>query len=211
MGLDWMLNKVRPREGFEAEFEQLDAEFHRLPSDDPKINGLRMRLLEIGLSAIDVLECPVLGVDPAADAWFEENAYKRNQKDIAEAQAEGRHIPVEFVAFWSRPFKDVLADHRGKQVLELAVHQEGLAMCLGIAAGPLDFRGGMVAHIEALPEELRDEAFADHDADECLDYAERLHHASAELVDEQDKETVKHAVTWLEFWGAHGFGFWAWS
>ncbi len=80
-----------------------------------------------------------------------------------------------------------------------------------------------------ISEELRNEAFDDHSADACLDYADRLedslHEYQAEHPDwetrkerteygtvdaKDDAEVLDAAVKWLRFWGENGFGYSGW-
>ena len=117
------------------------------------------------------------------------------------------------------------------EMAELAKRPEGLASINGIMCSSLDFRGKAVAMSTVISEELRNEAFDDHDADACADYADRLeaslHEYQAEHPDwatrqerdeygsavdvKDDVEVLEAAVKWLRFWGRdNGFGYSGW-
>ncbi len=81
-----------------------------------------------------------------------------------------------------------------------------------------DFRGKQIGHSELIEEELKDEAYEDHNPKECIEYAEKLELSisayNKETMNEDEKEdydNVNRGIKWLKFWGKHGYGFTAWS
>jgi len=74
----------------------------------------------------------------------------------------------------------------------------------------LDFRGKMMRYVEGLDEDLVNEAWEDHTADECVDYANRLEEAKKDIRGGDNLRTLESAIKWLRFWGNRGFGYWAW-
>ncbi len=80
-----------------------------------------------------------------------------------------------------------------------------------------DFRGRKVSDSELINEELTEEAYEDHDAYKCIEYASRLEqnlseYKYEELNEEQkdDYDDIIQAIKWLRFWGKHGHGYYAW-
>ncbi len=119
----------------------------------------------------------------------------------------------------------MLKDNYGKYVPSLAKEKGGLAKYTGMLAGDCDFRGKCVGRSDVLGKVdpgLSGEAYEDHSADECVDYAERIEQAISRYKnkfrdwesDEEAKgdiEALHSAVEWLRFWGERGFGYYAWS
>jgi hypothetical protein len=82
MGLDWLPgNKAKP--GFEAEFTDL---FGRLDACGPggERDALLERFREISASAFETLGAPVVGRDPAADAWARQMYRELDERDQSE-------------------------------------------------------------------------------------------------------------------------------
>ena len=75
----------------------------------------------------------------------------------------------------------------------------------------IDFRGKMMRYVTDLDEELVNEAWEDHTAEECVDYATRLEAVLPTIPDgPEGKEPLQGAIKWLSFWGSRGFGYFAW-
>jgi len=210
VGLDWCLDRLKPRDGYREEFDHLFAEFTRRPKGDPEMEGIRLRLLEISVEAISELGCPRVGIDQEANDFFRK-VYEGTLKEIKELEDSGRPVPVEFKAYWKRSFEEVLTDNYGMHVLELAKERAGLPAIVGMMAGPLDFRGDVVANCTLLNETLRERAYEDHKPEEAVEYAELLTRAILEAApDDVEVIRVRQAIKWLEFWGSRGYGFRAW-
>lgn len=203
MSLDWVLDRAKPMEGFEAEYDQV-MQARRDAHGDPRVEGLTQRLIEISIPASAFLTCPRVGIDEEATEWFREREYESNRKEI-----EDYDPPPEFVKFWRRTFKECLSDFEGQPVIELAKERSALPKYRA-SSGPLDFGGGFVGKLQGLPDDLAQRAYQDHPAAEALDYAALLHEQLCITGDENSADILRNAVQWLEFWGGNGFGFVAW-
>ena len=247
MGLDWMLQDSKPKEGREKEYKNLKRALLALDEDESLdashkkmlCQKVRGELKKVAVSAFEVIQAPRVGVDEEATNWFRENVYRPRQerlveellkpppKDPSKPRWEDRN--EAFVSYWRRSFEEVLKDERGKYVPNLAKKTEGLATITGMLCSPLDFRGKVVALSTLVNKDLRHEAYEDHAARYCVDYAERLedelfdyqhHHPDwAELVGatdygkvkvKEEVEDLEAAIRWLRFWGSNGFGYSAW-
>ena len=108
----------------------------------------------------------------------------------------------------------------GLRVPSLAKKPEGLGSVTGIAVGPESFRGKVLRFIPWLDEDLVGESYNDHEADELLEYGERLLEAAedkekelGEAKTEEEEEqvtTLKEAAQWCIFWGREGHAMHAW-
>lgn len=225
MGLDWMLNKRKPKPGFEKEFELVNKQYNDA-ADEKAEEGAEKRLDEISESAYAVIGSPRVGIDEEATRWFKEKIYEPNYERAKEEQARVVKTEntwdrrnVEFIAHWLRPFEEVLKDSTGNWVPDLAKSKEGHATITGMMTSPIDFRGKVIGRLDWLSEHSQNEAYEDHSAEDAILYADRLEeelneHLKAKpdaLKDEEsDARYVRDAVSWLRFWGKNGFGFHAW-
>ncbi len=80
-----------------------------------------------------------------------------------------------------------------------------------------DFRGKLVSNSDLISENLADEAYINHDANESIKYADKLEKELSEYkydeLDEEEQEDYDDiilAIKWLRFWGKHGHGFSVW-
>jgi hypothetical protein len=80
------------------------------------------------------------------------------------------------------------------------------------ACNNLDFRGNVIGRSEILDENLRNEAYESHSAEECIEYAIKLEIFIENLNEEKKIECdyIVKAINWLKFWGKKGHGFYAW-
>lgn len=212
MGLDWVLEKTRPRMGMEREFAEVSARIGQMKKDgaDPG-PGILRELEGVTQSAFELVEAPRVGIDEAATEFFRQEVYEPARREALSAGRPG-------IDPWLRPYEEILEEHRGRYVVALAEVEEGLPAVAGAATG-IDFRGDLVGRSILLPDELRQEAYRDHGPAECLDYAEaiedhverhkHLRDRASRLVTEQEGHLAA-AVRWLRFWGSQGFGFVAW-
>ena len=244
MGLDWLVHKTKPREGSVRRYHRLTRKLDRLTDADApaavrkKVEGA---LAEVSISAFEVIGAPRIGVDAEATEWFRKEVYEVQQQAVAEelekpppgdpAKPKWAEQNEAFILHWGRPFHVVLAEETGKYVSELAKNKDGLGRYIGMMCSAVDFRGQCVATAVVLRDDLCDEAYRDHSAEECLDYADRLEKVLEEFKRGHDDwrsatatgdygknilvadevEVVEAAVKWLRFWGGHGFGYDAWS
>ncbi len=81
-----------------------------------------------------------------------------------------------------------------------------------------DFRGKVISQSDILDETLKSEAYQHHNAEECIEYGNKLEifltSLNKENLDEEQKkdyEFISKAIKWLKFWGEKGHGFSAWS
>lgn len=248
MGLDWMLHAQRPKTGCTPEYLRIKDKLNALAGDENVTDeqrktlqkDLKSALEQVSVSPFTVIGAPQVGIDAEATAWLRKEVYEPVQVRVAEEM--GKTAPRDpakpqwndrndaFIAYWSRPFDQVLQDEHGKYVVELAKEPDGVAAITGMLCSSLDFRGKAVALSVVVDEDLRNEAFDDHDANACLDYAERLvaslHAYKEEHPDWQtrnesndwggtaspkdDASDIEAAVNWLRYWGQRGFGYSAW-
>ena len=248
MGLDWMLYANISKDGCETQYRRITNKLDALEADE-KLSEDRAKALrqdlesaleQVSVSAFEVIGAPRVGIDAEATTWFKRQVFEPMQLRVAsETQKSAPRDPTNpgwndrndsFIAVWSRPFEQVVLDHRGKYVVELAKKREGIATIAGMMCSALDFRGKAVAMSVVITEELRNEAFDEHDADACVDYADRLeasvHEYQTEHPDWQTRQEkneygglasakddagdIEAAVKWLRFWGGNGFGFSGW-
>lgn len=248
MGLDWMLDAHKAKPGCEAQYRRINDKLHALEDDDGidlqesevLRRDLEAALNQVAVSPFEVIGAPKVGIEVAATEWFRTHVYLPAQARVAEEKRKPRpHDPIHpkwedrneaFLAHWDRPFEALLQEERGKYVVELAKEREGIAAITGMMCSSLDFRGKAVALAVVLDRELRSEAYDDHDADACLDYAARLEVAITDYKTEhpdwqyRDEESeyggvgsakddiadVEAAVRWLRYWGSRGFGYSGW-
>lgn len=248
MGLDWMLDAHRAKPGCEKPYRRIIEKLHALEHDrsidleqsEVMRRDLEAALKQVAISPFEVIGAPQVGIDAEATEWFRINLYLPAQVRVADEKT--RPVPRDpsnprwddrnddYINYWDRPFDALEQAEHGKYVVELAKEREGLAPITGILCSLLDFRGKSVALAVVINETLRNEAYDDHDADACLDYADRL----ASAVDDYkaahpDLETrreeaeygglvgaagdiadIEAAVKWLRYWGSRGFGFSGW-
>jgi len=208
MGLDWVLHQRKPKEGFEDRFKVVTNMLQQIRrSEDIVSPELEQELKDISVSCYEAVGAPQVGVDERANEWFRKNCYEPAHKD---ALAGKMHSP-EQADFWKQDFETCLETHKGQHVMELAEQEGGIAAVTGIAVTSIDFRGKVLRFCEGLLEELIDESYDEHTAEESLDYANRLEGALPLVKTEEHKELVTAAITWLRFWGSRGFGWWGWS
>lgn len=240
MGLDWMLDAHKAKPGCEKQYRRIKNQLYAvehectLPLQKTEVlrRHLEAELNQVAVSPFEVIGAPQVGIDAEATEWFRREIYAPTHREALEeaGAAKGQGRNDAFIKYWSRPFEAVLNDERGKYVVELAKEREGIAAITGIMCSSLDFRGKAVTLAVVLPDDLRNEAYDDHDADAALDYADRLEAAVADYKAEHpdwptrkeeaeyggmvsatdDIADVQAAVRWLRYWGSRGFGFSGW-
>ena len=209
MGLDWVLDKAKARPGFEERFVTVTRMLQQMrEQDEAESPELEAELEEISISCYEAVGAPQVGIDEKATQWYRENNYEPAHADAKAGELDNR---PELRDFWLQDFEKCLEKNKGQYVMELAEQQGGEAAVSGIAVASLDFRGKVMRYVTGLDEDLVEEAWTDHTAEECLDYAKRL---AAELPNvkegENDRGLLEEAIAWLRFWGERGFGYWAW-
>ena len=228
MGLDWMLHAHKAKPDQEAQYLTTRRKLDALDVDKSITKqqrtvlrrDLEAALEQVSVSPYAVIGAPRVGIDETATRWFRMNVFTPAQVQVAEEQQKPKAPTTgawddrnqAFIDYWARPFEQVLAHERGKYVVELATEQAGVAAITGMLCGSLDFRGKVVASAECLSDDLTNEAFDDHTAEQAIDYADRLDDALIAVRDEQLEELpdLRAAVRWLRYWGERGFGFSAW-
>lgn len=141
MGLDWMLHSSKPKAGCETQFHRINDKLNALNADaainDDKKKKLRSdleaALEQVAVLPFQVIGAPRVGIDDAATDWFRRQVFEPMQLRLA------RETHPKFVAYWSRPFAEVIQKERGKYVVELAKDQEGVAAITGMLCSSLDF------------------------------------------------------------------------
>lgn len=213
MGLDMMLNDFSPKPGHEVECQALHARLSEVDeSNSLERSSLEDRLRNISTSPYDVIGAPRVGHDAAATEWFRLNVFQPNRDEAEHRRQTGPadSIHTPFISYWMRPFDAVLADNRGKHVVALAKDQRGVGGG-GMLTSSLDYRGKIISSAEFLPEDLRDEAYDKHTAQQSLDYADRLERALTKVPNDVDHvQAVRIGIAWMRYWGERGFGWSPW-
>lgn len=205
MGLDWMLNKYKPKEGFEERLQVVAKLLKEIRASETAVSPqLEAELKEISVSVYEAVGAPQVGFDERANEWFRKKVYEPALKD-----AKKGYMGPEHAAFWKKPFEECLEAHKGQHVMELAQQEGGVASVTGVAASSLDFRGKVLGYC-GLPKELVNESYEEHTAEESLDYAKRLEEAAVKIHNFEHREMVEGAIEWLRFWGSRGFGWYGW-
>lgn len=204
MALDWLLDKARPREGREAEYEALLAQWQRLPKGHPDREALRPKLEDVSIEVWDVIGCPRVGRDEEADRWLEDQ-WRQIQN-----LSEGDPVPPHLKAYCGRPFDQVLSEHANHPIIGLAKDQKGFSPVRQVMLGPLDYPGQIIGACKHLPDSLRREAYESHGASDCVEFAGRLEQAATDIEEDEVRWMIEAAAEWLRYWGGRGFGFMAW-
>ena len=201
-GLDWIVDRARPLPGKKAVFEALYAQWAAAPKGHPDREALGARLREISTTIYDAIGCPIVGRDETADEWMREEVYK-TVRSIMKQDARYEHVPDAYRAYWTRPVEQIVEEHAGHPVLALAADKGWAVLSGELSGSPLDFCGGLIGHDTSLPEDIRRDAWKDHDAAEASLYAERIRVSSSKPL----SDGVQRAVRWLWYWSAKGFGY----
>jgi len=205
------LDKRKARPGFEERYETVSRMLTQMREEGDAEPGeeLVKEFEEISISCYEAVGAPKIGEDERATAWFKEHNYEPAHADAKSGKLDHRDDAKEF---WLQPFEKCLEKHMGQYVMELAEQQGGEAAVTGmVMVTSIDFRGKMMRYVTGLDSELVDEAWPNHTAEECVDYAKRL---EAELPNipegPEGQDLLQGAIDWLNFWGSRGFGYWAW-
>jgi len=225
MGLDWMVHKRKPKLGFDLLFDEIESLIEKTDEDSNEYTRLTKEIEEISVSAFEEIGCPRIGIDKEATVWWDKNVYAPSMEKAKKMRAALPHTKPpknewetkcrehdkEYAKFWLDSTRaDCLAKAKGRYVTDLAKTSKGKARVSGMMCSDLDFRGKMMRYIEDLDEDLVNEAWEDHTADECVDYANRLEGAKGGICGKDDLAKLESAIQWLRFWGNRGFGYWAW-
>ena len=209
MGLD-MRPLSKPKAGKEQRFYEL---YSLIPSENLSPDQ-REQLLEewfaLGIPSYETIKAPQVGRDAQADAWLREQYDADDNPD-------------------KPPFDEVYQDYQGYYVIELAPEQDSVPVYRAFGQDENVFRGQFLADCqELIGEDLLNEAWSNHLAEEAVDYAHRLiaavtptaqQHGLEYLKDQyeppeakpQSLESQLHIVyslaRWLIFYGSRGHGY----
>ncbi len=209
MGLDMRpLNK--PKAGKEQRFYEL---YRLITSDNlppDQYDALLEEWFGLGIPSYETINAPQVGKDARADAWL------RKQYDAHDSPDKP-------------PFDEVYEDYRGYYVIELAPEQDSVPVYRAFGQDENVFRGQFLADCqELIGEDLLNEAWSNHLAEEAVDYAQRLiaavapaarQHGLEHLKDQYEApeaapeslESQLHIVyslaRWLMFYGSRGHGY----
>jgi len=207
MGLDWVLNKSKPKDGFVSEYMDLSEKIKNT-EDRGELTRLEKRIDEISIKAFEIIGAPKIGENESANNYFRERIYRPNREQAIKRLK--RDPSDQWAKHWSRSLREVMDDHLGKYISDLATDNRGFSMYSGMLCSSIDFRGKMVCCIDDLSDELKNEGYEDHeDPIHALEYSKKLKEA-APLLAGQDRRVVESAVSWMDFWGNRGYGFYAW-
>ena len=209
MGLD-MRPLSKPKAGKEQRFYEL---YSLIPSENLSPDQ-REQLLEewfaLGIPSYETIKAPQVGRDAQADAWLREQYDADDNPD-------------------KPPFDEVYQDYQGYYVIELAPEQDSVPVYRAFGKDENVFRGQFLADCqELIGEDLLNEAWSNHLAEEAVDYAHRLiaavtpaaqQHGLEYLKDQYEPpeaepeslESQLHIVyslaRWLIFYGNRGHGY----
>ena len=209
MGLD-MRPLSKPKAGKEQRFYEL---YSLIPSENLSPDQ-REQLLEewfaLGIPSYETIKAPQVGRDAQADAWLREQYDADDNPD-------------------KPPFDEVYQDYQGYYVIELAPEQDSVPVYRAFGKDENVFRGQFLADCqELIGEDLLNEAWSNHLAEEAVDYAHRLiaavtpaaqQHGLEYLKDQYEPpeaepeslESQLHIVyslaRWLIFYGSRGHGY----
>ena len=209
MGLD-MRPLSKPKAGKEQRFYEL---YSLIPSENLSPDQ-REQLLEewfaLGIPSYETIKAPQVGRDAQADAWL------RGQYDADDNPDKP-------------PFDEVYQDYQGYYVIELAPEQDSVPVYRAFGKDENVFRGQFLADCqELIGEDLLNEAWSNHLAEEAVDYAQRLLAAVTPIAQQHGLEYLKdqyeppeaepeslesqlHIVyslaRWLIFYGSRGHGY----
>jgi len=155
MGLD-MRPLSKPKAGKEQRFYEL---YSLIPSENLSPDQ-REQLLEewfaLGIPSYETIKAPQVGRDAQADAWLREQYDADDNPD-------------------KPPFDEVYQDYQGYYVIELAPEQDSVPVYRAFGQDANVFRGQFLADCQDLiSEDLLNEAWSNHLAEEAVDYAQRL-------------------------------------
>ncbi len=209
MGLD-MRPLSKPKAGKEQRFYEL---YSLIPSENLSPDQ-REQLLEewfaLGIPSYETIKAPQVGRDAQADAWLREQYDADDNPD-------------------KPPFDEVYQDYQGYYVIELAPEQDSVPVYRAFGQDANVFRGQFLADCqELIGEDLLNEAWSNHLAEEAVDYAHRLIAAVTPIAQQHGLEYLKdqyeppeaepeslesqlHIVyslaRWLIFYGSRGHGY----
>lgn len=209
MGLD-MRPLSKPKAGKEQRFYEL---YSLIPSENLSPDQ-REQLLEewfaLGIPSYETIKAPQVGRDAQADAWLREQYDADDNPD-------------------KPPFDEVYQDYQGYYVIELAPEQDSVPVYRAFGQDENVFRGQFLADCQDLiSEDLLNEAWSNHLAEEAVDYAQRLLAAVTPIAQQHGLEYLKdqyeppeaepeslesqlHIVyslaRWLIFYGSRGHGY----
>jgi hypothetical protein len=132
---------------------------------------------------------------------------EENETEISELETELKEI--------SYTPEDTLGDLTEEEVNKLDEIFKGGSFLTSAH----DFRGKCIGESELLNEELKEEAYEHHNAEQCIEYAMKLEvflegidkNTLDEEADEiSDYEYIEEGIKWLKFWGKSGHGYYAW-
>ena len=209
MGLD-MRPLSKPKAGQEKRFYEL----YSLILSENLAPDQQEQLLEewfaLGIPSYETIKAPQVGRDAQADVWLRE-------------QYEADDSPDK------PPFDEVYQDYQGYYVIELATEQDSVPVYRAFGQDENVFRGQFLADCqELIGEDLLNEAWSNHLAEEAVDYAQRLIAAVTPTAQQHRLEYLKaqyeppeadpeslesqlHIVyslaRWLIFYGSRGHGY----
>jgi hypothetical protein len=219
MGLD-MRPMGKPKIGFEKRFieilEMVTKDKIPQPSFFDKLKGkkyptkdeLLQEWFANQIPTYETIKAPRVGRDKEADEWMRSKYEELEQKPSLE---------------------QFLKEHEGYYVIELAKEQDGVPVYIAMAQDENVFRGQFLQDsINLIGEDLVNEAWQTKQADEALDYGNRLMEVADRLGKEHGLEYLKtqrfppdtdddtiesklHIVyalsKWLIFYGKNGHGY----
>jgi hypothetical protein len=219
MGLD-MRPMGKPKPGFESRFveilEMVTKDKIPQPSFFEKLKGKKLptkeELLEEWfanqIQSYETLKAPKVGIDKSANDWIKQK-YEESEKEVSE--------------------NEFIEQHNGFYVIELSEEKDGVPPYISLGQDENVFRGQfLVECTELIGEDLVAEAWNTKNAEETLDYGNRLMTIATKIakeknleylceqrippdLDETNIESKLHILfslsKWLIYYGKNGHGY----
>lgn len=206
MGLDWLLLDkpivgkedifYKLKEDYKEEKERIVKNESEESEQTENLNNINKQLEQVSLSPYDTIESPKTLDSEETRKYFEDNIYPCLSK-------EGKTL------------EDILELNKDVYIVELSKEYGNIPTgTASFFASKLDFRGQIIGRSDLIDDDLREEAYEDHNSIEMLEYADKLDLClkkfDSNTNEESELEDIADAIKWLRFWGSKGHGFRVW-
>ena len=209
MGLDWILLD-KPIGGNEALFYELKGKYNneknRIVKNEEEdaektinLQNINKELENISVNPYETIECPKVADSDVTRQYFIDNIYQfvKKEKD-------------------TRTLEEILEQNKDMYIVELSSEFNNFPTgTASFLTYKLDFRGQIIGRSDLIDDELREEAYEDHNSNQMLKYADKLEACLQKFdrnqTDEESELTdIADAIKWLRFWGSKSHGFRVW-
>lgn len=213
MGLDWIVLD-KPKQGCQIQFNtltellaQTNQQLNELDENSPDFDQtleqyeqIKSQLASVSISKYDTTKCPKVGTSKKAKEYF-----------------ISKMLPEIKKSHPTKSDEEIINDFSDYRIVELSPYKKPKTGFYGIMCSSLDFRGKGIGFANLLDENLRNEAYEDHEPNEAIEYSKKLRNCLAKYnktkLTEEEKEEydfIMAGAKWLEFWGKNSHGFHAW-